>query len=386
MAALCFTRRASAVACVTVGSLYAAAVLVLGSSRQVSEPQDGRAFVVTPIQLSSQLGRGLLQPTAGRPGSAGAMPEASSSSGAIAAASALAAVAVVAATRRSSAVARRGTGSQSQAGGEYAWSGHQWERKWWSIEETRDPTTLPLWQRDLSYGWAVLRKTMVAARKRGAKVFWDVRVVKTFKSGCTVEMLNSGLLGFCKITQEGPKRLEIGQVVKMECTSCPTKSHHKEGKFSVWPAAQTMHPKSAQFSHKLYLEQQLCIEKSKDLVAGDIVEGWVTNKLAKGLLINLDGPGYEGSKGFLSMTDISRKMSNHLYVHKMFPHGTKMRCYVVHSDTTNGRITLSTKEFEDDDHMGWMLSFPERMMFKNAEEGVRLYHEKRDAWIAFQQR
>ncbi|CAL1142866.1 unnamed protein product [Cladocopium goreaui] len=54
----------------------------------------------------------------------------------------------------------------------------------------------------------------------------------------------------------------------------------------------------------------------------------------------------------------------------MFPVGTEMKCFVVHADKRNGRITLSTKEFEDDDHVGWMLSFPERC-FAMADEALK---------------
>merc|ERR1712060_804565 len=98
-----------------------------------------------------------------------------------------------------------------------------------------------------------------------------------------------------------------------------------------------------------------------------------------GLIISLGGK--DRPKGMLAMMDISRKMSSHGYVDKMFPVGTKIKCYVCHADTKNGRITLSTKEFEDDDHMGWMLSFPERC-FAMADKAVARYTEKREAYIA----
>merc|ERR1712056_172473 len=114
--------------------------------------------------------------------------------------------------------------------------------------------------------------------------------------------------------------------------------------------------------------------KAQELEAGQIVEGTVHKHVGKGLLITLEGENKP--KGMLVMMDISRKMSSHIYVNKMFPPGTKMKCYVVHADKSNGRITLSTKEFEDDDHMGWMLSFPERC-FARADEAVARYNEKR---------
>lgn len=305
----------------------------------------------------------------------GSAPEAGSSSGAFAAASAFAAAALIAATRRKSAVARQGT-----EGGNTSWSGHQWDRKWWHIEETRDPTTLPLWQRDTSYGYRLLTRTMIEGRKRAEKVFWDCRVVKSFENGCRIEMLASGLLGFVLVSQEGPERLKVGEVYKFECLSCPTVRHAKPGKYNVWPVEPRVFKKLPSFSHAQYLWHQENIKKAQEVIAGDIVTGWVYKLVNKGIIINLEKPGPDGPKGFMYMHDISRKMSHHKWVEKMWPEGTKLKLYVIHSDHKNGRITLGTKEFEDDAHMGWVISFPERMM-KHAEEGVRLYHEKRDAYI-----
>eukprot|EP00929_Paragymnodinium_shiwhaense_P106424 TRINITY_DN717_c0_g1_i1.p1 TRINITY_DN717_c0_g1~~TRINITY_DN717_c0_g1_i1.p1 ORF type:complete len:364 (+),score=106.21 TRINITY_DN717_c0_g1_i1:110-1201(+) len=352
--------------------LAAGAVLFLGMQAHEAESS---AFVSPSLSLRGQLSRnGLSLPETGRPSLAADAGIGSSSAGLVAASAFLVAAAVGAA-RRSSSIARR-------VG--ITWSGHSWERKWWSIEETRDPTTLPLWQRDLAYGYRVLRSSMITAVRRGEKVFWDCRVLSSDGSSYKVEMLNSGLLGRLPKTLAGKgTNLQVGEVYKMECIQCPTKKHHKEWKYSPWPREA---PQQVVFSHISYLENQRNIEKAKEMIAGDIVEGYVCKKLAKGLLINLEGEGQDGAKGMLDMHDISRKMSSHIYVKKMFPVGTKMKMYVVHSDHNNGRITLSTKEFEDDDHMGWMLSFPERMMYKNAEKGVAKYHEKRDAYIKWLQR
>jgi len=96
-------------------------------------------------------------------------------------------------------------------------------------------------------------------------------------------------------------------------------------------------------------------------------------------------PGGKGAYGMLDMHDISRLKSSHKYVTKMFPKGTTLKCYVIHSDDRSGRITLGTKEFEDDDRMGWMLNFPERVL-DNAENGAAAYEDKRAAYIKWLQR
>lgn len=293
----------------------------------------------------------------------------------LSAALAFAMVASLCRTERSK-IARHGAGQREP---KY----YTYERKWWSIKETRDPTTLPIWQRDFRFGFQVLKRTMVEQRRKGNKVFWEVRVIRSNDDGCAVEMLNSGLLGWCPVSAEGPKRLEVGDVVKMECTACPQKRVNSEEKNSPWPQEPRRFRHEPQFSHWLYLEHESAKQKAKELKAGQIVDGVVYKHCGKGLIMVLEGEN--SPKGMLAMVDISRKKSSHDYVTKMFPPGTTLRCYVVHADTENGRITLSTKEFEDDDHMGWMLSFPERCMAR-AEEGVRRYHEKRDAYIRMLQR
>jgi predicted RNA-binding protein with RPS1 domain len=225
---------------------------------------------------------------------------------------------------------------------------------------------------------------MVESRKKGKKHFWDVRVLKSEDQGCKVEMMNSGLIGWCPKNQEGKDRLKVGDIVKMECTKCPQKRVDDEPRHSPWPKWHGGGRRQAQpyFSHWLWQEQQASIVAAQDLAAGSVVKGKVFKHVAKGLLIELDGAN--APKGMLDMTDISRKMTAHSYVDKMFPVGTEMKLYVVHADKENGRITLSTKEFEDDDHVGWMLSFPERC-FKMADEAVARYHQKREAYIAMLQ-
>eukprot|EP00415_Alexandrium_ostenfeldii_P000793 UN0793 len=169
----------------------------------------------------------------------------------------------------------------------------------------------------------------------------------------------------------------------MECTACPQKRVNSEKKTSPWPKERRTFRAEPLFSHWNWIEQQSAIQKAKELKAGEIVEGTVYKHVGKGIIVTL--PGEHAPKGMLAMMDISRKTSAREWVKKMFPQGTKIRCYVVHSDGENGRITLSTKEFEDDDHVGWMLSFPERC-FQNAEEMVGNYHQKRDDYIAMLQR
>jgi hypothetical protein len=276
---------------------------------------------------------------------------------------------------RSSQIARRSGGIR-----EPQYQTH--DRKWWHIKEDRDPTTLPHWQRDFGYGHKVLQLTMIADRKKQRRTFWDVRVLKQVKDGYQIEMLNSGLIGFCPSLQEGPAPLKEGDVVKMECIAAPQKRVNNErGPWLKRPAMGLKHPI---FSHKNYLNAMTQIEKAKELKAGDIVDCTVHKKIGKGILMNLDD-SKPGCHGMLAMVDISRLKSSHKWCTKMFPPGTKMKCYVIHSCERSGRITLGTKELEDDDHMGWMISFPERVM-ANAENGKRLYEEKREAYIQWLQR
>lgn len=270
----------------------------------------------------------------------------------------------------------------------------KFERKWWSVEETRDPTSLPMWQRDFRYGYQVLRRSMVEARKKGKKIFWDVRVLYSGNTGCEVEMLNSGLPGFIPIGEEGkapagqePPRMEVGKVYRVECLACPQiRVSNGEKRHSPWPEIEKKAPlKKAcpYFSHFMWLEQQHAIEKAKELEDGSVVKASVHKHCPKGLVMTLEGE--HQPKGMLAMQDISRLKSSHKYVAKMFPLGTELTVYVVHADEENGRITLSTKEFEDDEHVGWMLSFPERC-FQRAQQAVDIYHAKRDKFIRYCQR
>jgi hypothetical protein len=273
-------------------------------------------------------------------------------------------------------------------------------KAWWNVEETEDPTSLPLWQRDARYGYQVLKREMVRARKEGKKIFWDVRVLRQLEDrhgesfGCEVEMLNSGLIGFVPRGDEGkwyPKkgreRMKVGEVYKVECTACPQKRvTSREPKESPWCQIEVdprLEKQMPYFSHFMYLEQQHSIEKAQELEAGTVIKAWVHKHCAKGLVMLLEGEHLP--KGMLAMQDISRKKAAHKYVERMFPLGTEMKCYIVHADKENGRITLSCKEFEDDERVGWMLSFPERC-FKDCEEAVEIYHKRRDTYIEFLQR
>mmetsp|Transcript_117912 Transcript_117912/g.229256 ORF Transcript_117912/g.229256 Transcript_117912/m.229256 type:complete len:379 (+) Transcript_117912:44-1180(+) len=273
-----------------------------------------------------------------------------------------------------------------RAGGIREPQSHTYERKWWSIKEDRDPTTLPLWQRDVAYGYKYLRGTMIWGRRKQIQTFWDVRVLKSKKDGCLIEMLNSGLLAWCPVNQEGPQRLTVGDIVKMECTACPTLrvNHEQSSGRHAWLKPKKMRPDLAVFSHWNYITYLRNKEKAEELKAGDIIECTVFKQIGRGLLMELPGEPPK-AHGMLAMMDISRLKSSTDYVAKMFPKGTKMKCYVIHSCAKTARITLGTKEFEDDDHMGWMLSFPERVM-KDAERGAKAYEEKRKAYIEWLQK
>jgi len=228
---------------------------------------------------------------------------------------------------------------------------------------------------------------MIAARKKGEKIFWDVRVVNVKETGCEVEMLNSGLMGWLPLSQEGKGSMErpsAGDVIKVECVKCPTQRVNGEQRYSPWPNLYKTDKKAPPiFSHFLWLEYTHAVAKAQELEAGTIIDAVVYKHCPKGLVMKLDGP--DEPKGMLDMRDISRKKSAHKWVDKMFPVGTKMKCCVVHADKNNGRITLSTKEFEDDDHVGWMLSFPERC-FEMADQALQSYNRKRNAYIAWLQR
>lgn len=299
--------------------------------------------------------------------------------------SATAAAAALASSAVAVALLRRSRRDSSAVTGHYQAVRNRVERKWWYIEEDRDPTTLPVWQRDYRYGFQVLRRSMIEARKKGEKVFWDVRVIEVEEKGSKVEMLNSGLIGWMPTSFEGTaERAKVGDVLKAECTACPMQRLNGELKWSPWPNLYKRREKAVPvFSHYLWLEQQRSIKKAQELEAGSIVKAVVHAHCPKGLVMALEGD--EKPKGMLDMNDISRKKSSHKWVDKMFPIGTEMKCFVVHADKTNGRITLSTKEFEDDDHVGWMLSFPERC-FAMADEAVARYNDKREAYIAWLQR
>jgi len=340
---------------------------ILGLVLQVQ----GELTFVSPVNTGLEV---QVRPTSARPGSVRQEGY-----------SATAASAALASTAIAVALLRRSRRDGSPVISHYQAVRNRVERKWWYVKEDQDPTTLPVWQRDYRYGFQVLRRTMIEARKRGRKVFWDVRVTRVEKTGCRVEMLNSGLLGWMPKSFEGlDQRPSEGDILKVECTACPMQRLNGELKMSPWPNLYKRPWKAVPvFSHYLWLERKRNIKKAKELEAGMIVKAVVHAHCPKGLVMILEGD--EKPKGMLDMNDISRKKSSHKWVDKMFPIGTEMKCFVAHSDKENGRITLSTKEFEDDEHVGWMLSFPERC-FAMADEALKRYYEKREAYIAWLQR
>merc|ERR1712241_32414 len=120
------------------------------------------------------------------------------------------------------------------------------------------------------------------------KVFWDCRCIESKDWGCKIEMLNSGLIGWCPISQEGANgaRLAVGDVVKMECTACPQKRVNSEKRNSPWPKERPRRFDAVPlFSHWNWIEQKNAIEKAKTLTAGQIVDGVVYKHIAKGLVV-----------------------------------------------------------------------------------------------------
>merc|ERR1712080_464161 len=93
----------------------------------------------------------------------------------------------------------------------------------------------PMWQRDWRGGYAVLKRTMGECKKKGIKAFWDVRVISTCEFGCKVEMMISGITGFIPIFAEGPNRLKVGDIVKVECTACPLHRANYQKDFTTYP-------------------------------------------------------------------------------------------------------------------------------------------------------
>jgi hypothetical protein len=273
-----------------------------------------------------------------------------------------------------------------------------YERKWWSIEETRDPTTLPIWQRDFGFGYRVLVNTMKDYRKMGTKKFWEVRVIESKENGCLVEMLNSGLIGFCPKGRESwdGARLNVGDEVMMECNACPDKrlsiGEDKKMRFGrdappggSDPNRSTIFPEMRNetrimeetgkvmpfFTHLTWIQSEANIAKAKELESGMVIDAEVWRYEPRGMLMRLDTSGkpgiYDGApgpNGFMQWKDLSRGVVTKGYCMKMFPIGTRLKVYVLAADVRNGRIDLSCKEFEDDDHVGWMCSFPDRIMAK----------------------
>jgi hypothetical protein len=274
------------------------------------------------------------------------------------------------------------------------------DRKFTAPKEDRDPTSIPMWQRDTWTGYHRLRRTCIKARKQGRRVHHDVRVIEEMPKGCMVELLSTGLVGYIPIHQEGnlgtgvlksddPRRLKVGDVVKAECTAFPFQrviAMPQDGKYiqvHSWIKQETGKVMPV-FSHKSYLIHQAQKEKGKELEVGSIIEVTVVRHLPRGMVMNLNPEDPDSlASGFMEYADVSRSPRSIVRAKKMFPEGTRLKVYVV--QVQGGRITLSTKEFEDDHHVGWMWDFPEYCQ-KNAESALEKYNQKKQAYIMWLQR
>jgi hypothetical protein len=288
-----------------------------------------------------------------------------------------------------------------------------YERKWWTIEETRDPTTLPIWQRDFGYGYKVLVNTMKDYRKMGVKKFWEVRVIESKENGCLVEMLNSGLVGFCPRGREGwgGERLNVGDEVLMECSACPTRrltmgeekrlKYDRGGLQGGQDKGVVRYPEMRMetriveetgrvmpfFTHLTWIQDEENKRKAKEIESGMVIDAEIWRYESRGMLLRLDTSGKPGvwdgapgPNGFMQYKDLSRGVVHKSYCKKMFPIGTRLKVYVTAADVRTGRIDLSCKEFEDDEHVGWMCSFPDRIMAMH-EKGLAYYNWKKERWI-----
>merc|ERR1712224_412170 len=172
----------------------------------------------------------------------------------------------------------------------------------------------------------------------GRKFFWDVRVTARTVHGCKVEEMKTGLPCMIFGDYEGPNKLEVGAEVKAECIWYPNPSYNNDigdyfPKLNGYTTKRRMMPV---MSHRSWLESEKRIKFAQTLEAGQIITGEVVQFLPKGLLMDLEGGA-------------------------------------------------STKEFEDDEHIGWMINFPERL-FAKAEFYAEKYKQKRKRYIAWMQR
>jgi len=84
----------------------------------------------------------------------------------------------------------------------------------------------------------------------------------------------------------------------------------------------------------------------------------------------------------LDYKDISRRAKSEAMSNNLFPKGTIMPAYLVNANPKNGQMTLATNVFEDDEHVGWMHMFPERLLaLDKAKQAVAEFHQKRDDFI-----
>ncbi|CAK0888281.1 unnamed protein product, partial [Prorocentrum cordatum] len=240
----------------------------------------------------------------------------------------------------------------------------------------------------------VLWNTMKDYRKLGTKKFWKVRVIESKENGCLVEMLNSGLIGFCPAGRESWKgeRLNVGDEVMMECSACPTRrltmGEAKQYRFArdAPPGGSgniVAFPEMKEetrifeetgrvmpfFTHLTWIQAKANKYKARRLKSGMVIDAEIWRYEQRGMLLRLDTRGTPGiwngspgPNGFMQYKDLSRGVVSRDYCKKMFPIGTRLKVYVIAADPRNGRIDLSCKEFEDDDHVGWMTSFPDRIM------------------------
>lgn len=385
-----------------VASCVAAAAALL---QQRARVEDGATFVLQVARGAGGLSRALpASPPRGRPSS---FQQEGGLSGSLAASSALLGCAAVALLHRGvqrSRVTCNFKGIQKLRS--------VYDRKWWHIEETRDPTTLPLWQRDFGFGYKVLINTMKDYRKLGTKKFWEVRVIESKENGCMIEMLNSGLIGFCPSGRESwtGDRLNVGDEVMMECSACPDRrlamGESKKLRFNRdAPPGGSRHleryPEMKHetrifeetgrvmpfFTHLTWIQAQENIAKAKELESGTVIDAEVWRFEKRGMLLRLDcsgkpgiWDGAPGPNGFMQYKDLSRGVVTQKYCKRMFVIGTRLKVYVTAADVRNGRIDLSCKEFEDDDHVNWMCHFPDRVM-ANYEKGLAYYNWKKDRYI-----
>mmetsp|Transcript_76899 Transcript_76899/g.220159 ORF Transcript_76899/g.220159 Transcript_76899/m.220159 type:complete len:406 (-) Transcript_76899:80-1297(-) len=318
---------------------------------------------------------------------------------------AISAAAVAGKLMRSSTTRYAGSGgTRENRGGGYKYDFLAWNKQknhFLGEEDTpelRDPTTIPLWQRDKENAYNILRASMFWARKKGEKIYWDCRVLSMAKGGAKIEMMSSGLIAYCPGMWVGTEELQVGGIYKFECMECPTgRVVYGEDKKSVWYTEKRRQEWTAKFSHSSWQNCQRNLAAIGQVKAGSVIQNCIVRKhVPRGLLIDIPLPSPDGEQkyatGLLDRQDISKiegeRCRSAKYVgdeiYSFFPKGTVMPVYVVHQDASNGRITINTSMFEDDDHIGWMMSFPE-YCFKNAQKAVDFHHLKRDKWIAKQQ-